>query len=147
MKFKYDKLTLIIFVGLFISSIFISWCIGKLFSHSLPNLSSKIIKSSTVPKVSKQIWTCSMHPQIRKNKKGRCPICAMNLIPVHEAENNHYSNSTRELKLSKKAEKLADIQVSLVIRDFAIETLFLSGKLLVDETKTKTISAWFPSLS
>mgnify|MGYP003338745935 FL=1 len=49
-----------------------------------------------------------------------------------------------KLKLSKKAEKLADIQVTRVVRDFAVETLLLSGKLVVDETKTKTISAWFP---
>ena len=27
-------------------------------------------------------WTCSMHPQIRLPKPGRCPICGMDLIPV-----------------------------------------------------------------
>jgi len=29
-----------------------------------------------------QIWSCSMHPQIQKNGPGKCPICAMDLIPV-----------------------------------------------------------------
>ena len=28
------------------------------------------------------IWTCSMHPQIRQPKPGKCPICGMDLIPV-----------------------------------------------------------------
>ena len=28
-------------------------------------------------------WTCSMHPQIRKLTKGKCPICAMALIPAN----------------------------------------------------------------
>lgn len=29
-----------------------------------------------------EVWTCSMHPQIRLPKPGRCPICGMALIPV-----------------------------------------------------------------
>src|SRR5262245_14807660 len=29
-------------------------------------------------------WTCSMHPQIRQNRPGQCPICGMNLIPVSQ---------------------------------------------------------------
>ncbi|MGD8627844.1 MAG: heavy metal-binding domain-containing protein, partial [bacterium] len=32
------------------------------------------------------IWTCSMHPQIRQPKPGRCPICGMDLIPVTDTE-------------------------------------------------------------
>ena len=28
------------------------------------------------------IWTCAMHPQIRMDKPGRCPICGMDLIPL-----------------------------------------------------------------
>src|SRR5664279_2050980 len=30
----------------------------------------------------KEIWTCSMHPQIRMDKPGKCPICGMDLIPL-----------------------------------------------------------------
>lgn len=28
------------------------------------------------------VWTCSMHPQIRLPQPGKCPICGMALIPV-----------------------------------------------------------------
>lgn len=28
------------------------------------------------------MWTCSMHPEIRQNDPGPCPICGMDLIPV-----------------------------------------------------------------
>jgi hypothetical protein len=28
------------------------------------------------------VWTCSMHPQIRMDKPGKCPLCAMDLIPL-----------------------------------------------------------------
>ena len=27
-------------------------------------------------------WTCSMHPQIKQDKPGDCPICGMDLIPL-----------------------------------------------------------------
>ena len=28
------------------------------------------------------IYTCPMHPQIRQNEPGNCPICAMKLVPI-----------------------------------------------------------------
>jgi Cu(I)/Ag(I) efflux system membrane fusion protein len=30
----------------------------------------------------KQLWTCSMHPQIVQDHPGTCPICGMTLVPV-----------------------------------------------------------------
>ncbi|MCM8819450.1 MAG: efflux RND transporter periplasmic adaptor subunit, partial [Candidatus Omnitrophica bacterium] len=29
-------------------------------------------------------WTCGMHPQIKQEREGNCPICNMKLIPVYE---------------------------------------------------------------
>jgi len=31
-------------------------------------------------------WTCSMHPQVRADKPGKCPICGMELIPIYKGE-------------------------------------------------------------
>ncbi len=33
---------------------------------------------------SQEIWTCSMHPQIRLPEPGQCPICGMDLIPAEQ---------------------------------------------------------------
>src|SRR3546814_14351231 len=30
------------------------------------------------------VWTCAMHPQIRQDKPGKCPICGMDLTPIGE---------------------------------------------------------------
>src|SRR5213593_4069149 len=27
-------------------------------------------------------WTCPMHPEILEDKKGSCPICKMDLVPI-----------------------------------------------------------------
>ena len=29
-----------------------------------------------------QIWTCSMHPQVRLPNPGKCPLCSMPMVPV-----------------------------------------------------------------
>jgi Cu(I)/Ag(I) efflux system membrane fusion protein len=36
----------------------------------------------TAPETTADVWTCSMHPQVRMPAPGRCPICGMTLIPV-----------------------------------------------------------------
>jgi len=33
---------------------------------------------------SKQLYTCSMHPQIIRDQPGQCPICGMDLIKKEE---------------------------------------------------------------
>jgi hypothetical protein len=38
--------------------------------------------SETKAQTKKTIYTCAMHPQIRRDKPGDCPICGMKLIPV-----------------------------------------------------------------
>lgn len=38
-----------------------------------------------VGELSAGIWTCSMHPQVRLPRPGKCPICGMTLIPLDEA--------------------------------------------------------------
>jgi Cu(I)/Ag(I) efflux system membrane fusion protein len=27
-------------------------------------------------------WTCGMHPSVRADEPGKCPICNMDLVPV-----------------------------------------------------------------
>lgn len=38
----------------------------------------------TEASASGELWTCSMHPQIRLPNPGGCPICGMKLIPVSQ---------------------------------------------------------------
>jgi len=38
--------------------------------------------SAPAPAEKETVWTCSMHPQVRQDKPGKCPLCGMNLVPV-----------------------------------------------------------------
>lgn len=87
------------------------------------------------------IYTCSMHPSIRENEPGNCPICGMALIPVSEdtGEKNPY-----ELTMSETAAKLAEVQTTTVIKDIAVSIHRLPGRVMVDERRLKTLPAHVP---
>lgn len=40
------------------------------------------VEPQQVSSQEKKIWTCSMHPQIRQDHPGDCPICGMSLVPL-----------------------------------------------------------------
>jgi len=58
-----------------------------------------------------EIWTCSMHPQIRQNEPGICPICEMDLIPL---DNSMSNDDPTILRMSEEAAKLAQIETFVV---------------------------------
>src|SRR6266566_6078192 len=42
------------------------------------------VMGAGVAKSSAQIYTCPMHPEIRQQEPGKCPICGMSLVPAEE---------------------------------------------------------------
>ncbi|SHG09674.1 membrane fusion protein, Cu(I)/Ag(I) efflux system [Desulfacinum infernum DSM 9756] len=91
-----------------------------------------------------QIWTCSMHPQIRLPNPGKCPICGMDLIPATEEEGGAKGGKApmRRLVLSETARKLAQVQTSPVERKPVEVTLRMVGKLTYDERRMAYITSW-----
>ncbi len=47
-------------------------------------------KKSAKEHIEKKVrhWTCSMHPEVKSSKPGKCSICGMKLMPVHEEEHS-----------------------------------------------------------
>jgi Cu(I)/Ag(I) efflux system membrane fusion protein len=88
-----------------------------------------------------QWWTCSMHPQIRQPKPGKCPICFMDLIPVTQ-ENPQAAE--REISFSNEALKLMEIETTPVERKFVEAQIYMVGKADYDESRVKYITAWVP---
>jgi len=89
------------------------------------------------------IWTCSMHPQIQQPEPGNCPICGMELIPLEDDSSS--DEGPRTMSMSESSRALADIQTTLVIRDFPEMQVRLVGKLAYDETRVKSLTARFPA--
>lgn len=87
------------------------------------------------------VWTCAMHPQIRSEEPGQCPICGMDLIPVEQAAS---ANDPAAVQMSEYAMKLANVQTREVGEEFAQNKLRLNGKIVVDETNSYTQSTHLP---
>jgi Cu(I)/Ag(I) efflux system membrane fusion protein len=90
-----------------------------------------------------EVWTCSMHPQIRQPKPGECPICGMDLIPAGrgaEAE----TASPRQLAMSPAARKLAEVRIAPVERRFVEAAVRIVGKVQFDETRVAYIAPRVP---
>lgn len=88
------------------------------------------------------IWTCSMHPQIRMNEPGQCPICGMDLIPL---ESNGSAMDPNAIQMTDDAMKLANIQTMIVGgSNGANKKLTLNGKVQIDERKLYTQSTHLP---
>ncbi len=90
-------------------------------------------------KKQKQLWTCSMHSQIKLPSPGKCPLCGMDLIPL---EGGGTQDGPRTLSMSPAAKKLAEILTAPVERRFVDAEIRMVGKVDYDETKLKTITAW-----
>ena len=93
----------------------------------------------------KTIWTCSMHPQIREEEPGKCPICGMDLIPLNEeiSEIQDTTENPDELQLSEEAIALAQIQTIKVVYDIPVKELYLFGKVAPNERSYAQITARF----
>ncbi len=75
------------------------------------------------------VWTCSMHPQIKQDNPGQCPICAMDLIPLTSAQASGENIDPNEIVLTESAAGLANIQTMTVTKGTPQKTLFLQDGL------------------
>jgi len=117
--------------------VFISGYILGSLTHKKSSIADKYLDKPAVS----QKWTCSMHPQIITDKPGKCPICAMDLVPV-ATELGEVSE--RQIIFSEDALKLMEIQTAPVQRRLVEAEIRMVGKVDYDETRVKNITAWVP---
>jgi membrane fusion protein, copper/silver efflux system len=90
---------------------------------------------------SAEVWTCSMHPQVRLPKPGKCPICSMPLIRVVSIEREHSShqgtngtNAGSMFQLSDHARAMAGVETVPVTRRTMTKETRAVGKIQPNET-------------
>jgi Cu(I)/Ag(I) efflux system membrane fusion protein len=79
------------------------------------------------------IWTCSMHPQIRRNEPGDCPICGMDLIPLENTDTENVDPDA--ITMSKTAMQLAQVRTMTVAKMAPEKLVRLNGKVRADERR------------
>ncbi len=127
---KYFQFGLVAIGGLFI---------GWLFFHSSRKVKEK--QEQTIVESKTTIWTCAMHPQIRRSAPGKCPICGMDLIPLNQ---NIAEGDPNAIHLTKEAAELANVLTSVVTRQKPIKEVRLYGKVQADERLLQSQVAQYP---
>ncbi|MEM5867918.1 MAG: efflux RND transporter periplasmic adaptor subunit [Candidatus Aenigmatarchaeota archaeon] len=109
---------------------------GKTYYFCCPGCDSQFIKepekyiSVSPSTINHQLstilyWTCSMHPQVKQNKPGKCPICGMDLIAVYKGEEDKIVVDEEKIKLL--GIKSEEVKVRPIVK-----TLRLPGKVAYD---------------
>jgi len=90
-----------------------------------------------------ETWTCSMHPAVRQDEPGSCPICGMELIPASQADsgNDAAGDDPYRMVMTDAAVQRAQVQTTEAVRDTPTREITLSGRLAVDERRLTTVTA------
>jgi len=86
-----------------------------------------------------QVYTCSMHPQVRLDRPGKCPICEMPLIPAASAGSG--TGEAPMLQLSDHALAMASVETTAVTRRELTRELRAVGKIQYNESSLATVTA------
>ncbi|HWS01359.1 MAG TPA: efflux RND transporter periplasmic adaptor subunit, partial [Prolixibacteraceae bacterium] len=114
--------------------------LGWIFFHSAPKTDETHIHASG--ETNPEVWTCSMHPQIRMEKQGKCPICAMDLILVSQSGGAGIDPDA--IHLTSEAAQLANVLTSVVTTQKPVKEVRLYGKVQADERLIQSQVAFIP---
>jgi len=82
-------------------------------------------------------YTCSMDPQVKENKPGKCPICKMELTAARKSSRQN----TDEIELSDQQVQLGNIHVDTLGKSSVGSQVILNATLNFDQQKTSAVSA------
>ena len=103
--------------------------------------STKEEDNKTEAKSKVEVWTCSMHPQIRQPEPGDCPICGMDLIPL---ESGNDDIDPEAISMSESAMIIAGISTYRVGNTDGVKEISLNGKIEVNEKTVYSQSSHIP---
>ncbi|MBT3208775.1 MAG: efflux RND transporter periplasmic adaptor subunit [Bacteroidetes bacterium] len=116
--------------------------LGSLFFGSSSNENHEGHNHSESETVEPTTWICSMHPQIKQDKLGDCPICGMDLIPLKTDDAGEEADPN-EIQMTESAMKLAEVQTYIVKSGDSEKAVHLLGKVKPDERNIATLTARF----
>lgn len=86
-------------------------------------------------------YTCPMHPTVKSNSPGSCPVCNMSLIKVEKQNNEHAQQEGNFISIEKQQQQLAGIKTDTVKIQTIISASTILGTVAIDEEQVTTISS------
>lgn len=81
-------------------------------------------------------YQSSMHPWIKSDQPGKCPICGMNLVPVYEGD---ATGDTNMVALNADSVSAINVQTETIQRRTITHTIHVIGRI----QKNSATAAWF----
>lgn len=82
-----------------------------------------------------EVWTCPMHPAVRQDHPGTCPICKMDLVKVDDQQPKDGA-----LALDQRQRALAGVRTTPVVRGRLATSIKAPGRVAYDETRLRDLS-------
>lgn len=99
-----------------------------------------------------QLWTCSMHPFIVKDKPGTCPICGMELIKkidnvsgdaaAQTAEQKQQGEMLGHVSMSATQRVMANVATTVVKQTTMNKEINAVGIVQYDQMRQAKVTAW-----
>ncbi|RKD86529.1 efflux RND transporter periplasmic adaptor subunit [Mangrovibacterium diazotrophicum] len=135
-KENYGLVIVVLIVGLLLG-----WLISP--SGEAPSSTETAVHEDHDHESEAETWTCSMHPQIRMDHPGKCPICSMDLIPLSSMQSDEETANPNDIVMTESAAKLAAVQTIVVGKGAAEKQIYLQGKVQADERNLAEMTARF----
>ncbi|MBM2814769.1 MAG: HlyD protein [Ignavibacteria bacterium] len=91
----------------------------------------------------KDIWTCTMHPQVKSDRPGVCPICEMELIKMSDDESAMDEKLKNQIKLTDNKIVLANVSTVRIQKAELKNRISAYSYLDFADQNRKVISAKF----
>ncbi len=99
-------------------------------------------KPDSIKKIA-EVYQCPMHPQVRSDHPGKCPICGMNLVLVSQSQTKNSSESqTNLVMLPEGAPQASSIRTAPVKREKLTRTLRFAGTIEDNDSRHRILSAY-----
>ncbi|SEG17991.1 efflux RND transporter periplasmic adaptor subunit [Algoriphagus boritolerans] len=127
--------------AIIVITLLIGGLIGWLIKPAPTQMISEEGHDHALENLTNQLWTCSMHPQVKLGEPGDCPLCGMDLIPVSTSSG---SSNPMAYEMTPEAVAMAQIHTTKIGGVNGAGELFLTGKIQADERENASVTAKYP---
>lgn len=86
-------------------------------------------------------YTCPMHPTVKSNSPGACPVCNMSLIKAQEQAHQHTENAANTVTLTARQQALGGILIDTLKQTSTNTSTAILGTVSIDKEQQTTINS------
>ncbi len=107
------------------------------------NETKPVAPRTKVEQAAAAVYTCPMHPTVKSDKPGSCPICGMALVKQVPADHGAHANAgVSAISLSPEQRVTGNVRTVRVQLDTHTGELVTTGRVTFDERRVAQVTAY-----